>query len=91
MIDGYLGKGYAIASDADLSFYIQFAREEGLLLDPCYTGKAFQGMQAEIKANPTRFGDKILFLYSGGIFGNFAYTEQYQRVLAGFKQSQITV
>jgi len=81
MIDGYVGGGYAVASDDDLAFYSQFAREEGVLLDPCYTGKAFQGMIAEIRKNPSRFGNQILFLHSGGGFGTFAYTSQYRRVL----------
>ncbi len=81
-IDGYVGAGYAIASNDDLRFYINFAREEGILLDPCYTGKAFQGMISEINKDPKKYGDHILFLHSGGTFGNFAYVEQFQEVLA---------
>jgi D-cysteine desulfhydrase len=80
-IDGYVGAGYSITSDSDLEFYIQLAREEGILLDPCYTGKAFQGMLSEIMKNPSQFGEKILFLHSGGTFGTFAYAEQYQNAL----------
>jgi D-cysteine desulfhydrase len=79
MIDGYVGAGYAIASDDDLRFYRDLATKEGIILDPCYTGKAFQGMLAEIKKHPSHYGSKILFLHSGGGFGNFAYAEQYQR------------
>ena len=81
MIDGYVGEGYSIASDQDLEFYIQLARDEGILLDPCYTGKAFQGMISEIKKDPSSYGKQILFLHSGGTFGNFAYSEQYREVL----------
>lgn len=81
LIDGYLGGGYGLASDADLEHYIHIARTEGVLLDPCYTGKAFQGMMAEVKKDPVRFGKKILFLHSGGGFANFAYAEQFQKVL----------
>ena len=80
-IDGYLGAGYSIASDADLEFYVQLARDEGVLLDPCYTGKAFQGMISEIKKSPERFGKEILFLHSGGIFADFSYAEQFKKVL----------
>lgn len=82
IIDGYVGKGYAQAEDQDLLFYRELARTEGIVLDPCYTGKAFQGMLVEIAKNPAAFGEKILFLHSGGEFGNFAYAEQYQRVFA---------
>lgn len=81
-IDGYVGAGYSIASDEDLKFYVELARCEGILLDPCYTGKAFQGMLAEIRKNPSRFGDQILFLHSGGTFGNFAYAEKFHKVLS---------
>jgi len=80
IIDGYVGAGYSLASNEDLSFYRNLASSEGIVLDPCYTGKAFQGMISEIRKNPGSFGNKILFLHSGGGFGNFAYSEQYQRV-----------
>ena len=80
IIDGYVGDGYAIASDDDLRFYQRLAREEGVLLDPCYTGKAFQGMLGEIAKYPDKFGKKILFLHSGGGFGTFAYAKQYQKI-----------
>jgi D-cysteine desulfhydrase len=81
VLDGHFGEGYGIATDDDLKFYIKMARQEGLLLDPSYTGKAFQGMLAEIKKAPARFGEKILFLHSGGTFGTFAHQERYARIL----------
>ena len=81
IIDGYVGGGYAVASDDDLGSYLRFAREEGILLDPCYTGKAFRGMISEIQKNPSRFGNQILFLHSGGVFADFNYAEQFHRVM----------
>jgi len=81
VLDGHFGTGYGIATDDDLKFYIKLARQEGLLLDPSYTGKAFQGMLAEIKKAPDRFGEKILFLHSGGTFGTFAHQERYAQLL----------
>lgn len=80
--DGYVGLGYSKATDDELRFYADVARKEGMLLDPCYTGKAFRGMLSEIKKDPSRFGDRVLFLHSGGGFGGFAYGEQYARALA---------
>jgi D-cysteine desulfhydrase len=82
VLDGHFGTGYGIATDDDLKFYMRLARQEGLLLDPSYTGKAFQGMLAELKKSPERFGDRILFLHSGGGFGTFAYQERYAQLLA---------
>jgi D-cysteine desulfhydrase len=78
----YGGGGYAIASDEDLEFYLQLARLEGIVLDPCYTGKAFRGMLQELKQEPKKYGDRILFLHSGGILGNFAYAAQFEKVMA---------
>lgn len=79
--DGYVGSGYSLASDEDLREYARVARAEGLLLDPCYTGKAFRGMVAEIRKDPSRFGRKVLFLHSGGGFATFSYQAQYERAL----------
>ncbi len=81
ILDGHFGEGYARATDDDLRFYAAIAREDGLLLDPVYTGKAFKGMLAELSRDPTRFGSRILFLMSGGAFGTFAFHEQYARAL----------
>ncbi|MEO5803034.1 MAG: D-cysteine desulfhydrase family protein [Verrucomicrobiota bacterium] len=81
VLDGHFGDGYGIASDADLKFYAKLARQEGVLFDPSYTGKAFQGMLAEIKKAPDRFGEKMIFLHSGGSFGTFAHQERYARLL----------
>jgi D-cysteine desulfhydrase len=81
IFDGHFGEGYGLASDEDLKFYMEMCRSEGLLLDPVYTGKAFQGMVREIKANPKRFGDHVLFLHSGGAFAQFGMAERYQNLL----------
>ena len=82
VLDGHFGTGYGVATDDDLRFYAKLATQEGILLDPTYTGKAFRGMLAELKKNPDRFGSKILFLHSGGVFGTFPFQEQYARALA---------
>ena len=81
ILDGHFGVGFAIASDDDWKFYINLARQEGVLLDPTYTGKAFRGMLEEIKRNPDRFGNEILFLHSGGTFATFAASEQLTALL----------
>jgi D-cysteine desulfhydrase len=82
ILDGHVGAGSGVASDEELRFYLRLARQEGVLLDPVYTGKAFLGMLDELRKTPDRFGKKILFLHTGGAFATFAYPEQYARVLA---------
>jgi D-cysteine desulfhydrase len=81
ILDGHFGEGYALASDEDFRFYIELAREEGILLDPVYSGKAFRGMLSELRKTPQRFGRKILFLHSGGVFAIYAYLTQFNDAL----------
>jgi D-cysteine desulfhydrase len=80
ILDGHVGEGYALASDDDLRFYAKIARQEGVLLDPAYCGKAFRGMLAELQKTPERFGQRILFLHSGGGQSIEAYRDQFARV-----------
>jgi D-cysteine desulfhydrase len=44
ILDDYVGPGYAAASHEGLAAIALAARAEGLLLDPCYTGKAMAGV-----------------------------------------------
>jgi D-cysteine desulfhydrase len=81
IFDNHYGKGYAVAEDSDFEFYIKLARLEGVLLDPVYTGKAFQAMVNLVKKDSDQFGKKILFLHSGGVFANFAFSDRYQKIL----------
>jgi len=69
IVDGYVGLGYAQSRPEELSLLMEMASAEGLFLDPVYTGKAFFGMVQEIRRNARVFGDQIVFLHTGGIFG----------------------
>jgi len=84
--DGHFGAGYALTSTDDLRFYGELARLEGVLLDPVYTGKAFQGMLRELAAGGRDFGQNILFLHSGGLFATFAFAGEYRGALANQKK-----
>jgi len=81
IFDGHVGGGYGVATEEELRSYYQLAHNDGILLDPCYTGKAFRGMLAEIKKNPQRFGERILFLHSGGSFATYNFIEAYNKVI----------
>src|SRR5262245_19319706 len=52
VLDGHVGAGFGLASEEDIRFYLKLARQEGVLLDPSYTGKAFRGMLAELEKTP---------------------------------------
>jgi D-cysteine desulfhydrase len=71
VIDGYVGRGYALSQPQELSLIRDVARKEGVFLDPVYTGKAFYGMTQELKRHPGCFGERVVFLHTGGIFGLF--------------------
>lgn len=42
------------------------ARKEAIVLDPCYTGKAFYGLLDMVKKGDIRKGDSVIFVHSGG-------------------------
>ena len=42
------------------------ARKEGIILDPCYTGKAFAGILDMIKQGTIPQGETIIFIHTGG-------------------------
>lgn len=80
--DRYIGLGYARSRDEELAFIAQIARQEGVLLDPVYSGKAFMGLVSEIKQNRNAFGSDVVFVHTGGGFGVFPYERQWREVLA---------
>ena len=66
------GPGYAIASEEGNAAVSMMASQEGLFLDPVYTGKAFAGLIAMAKEGAFKPDDRVLFLHSGGAGGLFA-------------------
>ncbi len=42
------------------------AEKEALILDPCYTGKAFAGLLEQIKSGEISKGEDVIFLHTGG-------------------------
>ena len=77
IIDGYVGPGYAKATPAIFDTIKQVATMEGIILDPVYTGKAFDGMLQEINKGRFANTDDIVFLHTGGIFGNFPQRNEF--------------
>ena len=66
------GPGYAIPSEEGNAAISLMAREEGLFLDPVYTGKAFAGLIKMAEEGAFRPSDNVLFLHTGGAGGLFA-------------------
>lgn len=77
ILDGYVGRGYALSRPEELDFIRDFARKEGVILDPVYTGKCLYGFTKEFEKR--RFSDSknILFIHTGGLFGLFPARDQF--------------
>jgi D-cysteine desulfhydrase len=74
--DGSIGPGYAEATEEGLEIIRAAAREDGVLLDPVYTGKAMLGVArraSEPGALPSR---RVILLHSGGAFGTFPFARR---------------
>jgi len=72
VLDDYLGPGYAIPSAAGMAAIDLLARLEGVLLDPCYTGKSMAGA-IDLSQRRFRKGHNIVFIHTGGTPGIFSY------------------
>jgi D-cysteine desulfhydrase len=72
LIDGYVGRGYALSRPEELELIRTVAQQEGIFLDPVYTGKAMFGLRDQIHQGRFHKGERILFLHTGGIYGLFA-------------------
>jgi len=81
ILDGYVGRGYALSQQQELEAIRDLARLEGVVLDPVYTGKAYYAMISELEKNPQCFGSRIIFVHTGGLFGLFSIAEQMAEVL----------
>jgi D-cysteine desulfhydrase len=68
----YCKAGYGVLTDAERDAVKLFARTEGLLLDPVYTGRAAAGMIDLIRKGVFKKNETILFWHTGGTPALFA-------------------
>jgi D-cysteine desulfhydrase len=71
--DGYVGPGYSLPTEAMVEAVRLFARTEGILLDPVYTGKAAAGLIDGVRAGRFAAGERVVFVHTGGAAALFAY------------------
>jgi len=72
---GYIGEGYEKPSETSTSAIRELAIEEGIILDPVYTGKAFAGFLDYLKKRVIPQGNSALFWHTGGTPAIFAEKE----------------
>ncbi len=75
VLDDYLAEGYGILNEPVRDAISLVAREEGLLLDPVYTGKAMVGMLDLAGRGWFREGESVVFMHTGGTPALFPYRE----------------
>ncbi len=75
VLDDYVGPGYSLPTEGMIEAVRLFARHEGILLDPVYTGKAAAGLIDLVRQG--RFGrdEHVLFLHTGGSPALYAYQD----------------
>jgi 1-aminocyclopropane-1-carboxylate deaminase/D-cysteine desulfhydrase-like pyridoxal-dependent ACC family enzyme len=70
--DDYLGGGYGIMGEPEVKALNMFARSEGILLDPVYTGRAAAGLIDLIRRGKFTADQRVLFWHTGGTPAIFA-------------------
>jgi len=76
VLDDYIGKGYGVVYPEVLEALRLAAKEEGILLDPVYTGKALAGVTDLSRRGFFREGEKVVFLHTGGTPALFPYRQE---------------
>jgi D-cysteine desulfhydrase family pyridoxal phosphate-dependent enzyme len=78
--DDYLGGGYGVLGPEEIAAIQLFARREGLLLDPVYTGRAAVGLIDLARKGFFKAGETVLFWHTGGTPALFA--EKYRELVS---------
>jgi D-cysteine desulfhydrase family pyridoxal phosphate-dependent enzyme len=82
----YLGAGYGILGQPEIEAIQLFARTEGLLLDPVYTGRAAAGLVDLVRKGFFKTDETVLFWHTGGTPALFA--DVYSQALGGVQGFQ---
>jgi D-cysteine desulfhydrase family pyridoxal phosphate-dependent enzyme len=72
----FRGEGYAVVGKQEREAIQLFAQNEGVLLDPVYTGRAAAGLIGLIRQGVIRRDEHVLFWHTGGTSGLFAFADQ---------------
>ena len=77
----YIGTGYGHLDTSTIDAIKMVARQEGLFLDPVYTGVAMAGLIDLIRKGRYTKDQKVLFLLTGGFSSLFAYKTVFNKIL----------
>lgn len=87
---GFVGISYNVPDSETRKYVYMMAREEAIILDPCYTGKTFRGMIEMIESGKIKNDSNIMLIHTGGAPGLFSegHTEALQQELWGGTQKE---
>lgn len=73
-----------VESVRDTMYYL--ARKEAIIIDPCYTGKTFEGLLEMVKDGTFKQGSNVIFMHTGGLPGIYTkhHRVEMERELASY-------
>ena len=74
----YVGPGYSLPTPAMIEAVQLLARNEGILLDPVYTGKTMAGFIDLVRKGYFDSNENILFVHTGGSPALYAYLDTFR-------------
>ena len=77
--DEYVGAGYGQPTDKMVDAVALLAAEEGIFLDPVYSGKGMAGMIGLIEQGILKKGENVVFIHTGGASSLFAYKHLFSK------------
>ena len=81
----YLYGGYNLPSKTVRKAIYTMGQNEGIVLDPCYTGKAFAGLLEMIEKGQIAKGETVIFIHTGGLPGIYtpSHRQAFENELLG--------
>ena len=73
----YVGPGYGIPAASTIEAIELFAKTEGILLDPVYTGKGAAGLIDLVRKGALAQSDNVIFVHTGGSQALFGYRDAF--------------
>jgi len=80
LVDGFCRNGYGVIDEKLARFIMEFARREGIILGPTYTGKAFLGALTMLEQEKLPKNKNIVLWHTGGIYGLFTKGQFFREI-----------
>ena len=74
----YVGPGYGLPAKSTLEAIDIFARLEGILLDPVYSGKGAAGLIDLVRRKYFKRGERVIFIHTGGAIALAGYLDSFK-------------